>query len=213
MNQAPTEIRNEKLLTTVSKSLKSRHFDVYIAKNKEEALNIAMDLIPSDATVGWGGSATVDQIGIKDALKKRQNPVIDRSLAKSPEESKKLMKACLTCNTFLMSANAVSADGVLVNIDGNGNRVAPLIFGPDSVIVFVGINKIAPDVEGALKRARFVAAPTNAQRFDINTPCKIGGTCANCKSPDSICCNVNFTRICRPKGRIKVILINEELGF
>ena len=213
MNQSPIEIRNEKLLSTVSKSLKSRHFDVYTAQNAEEALKIALELIPSDATVGWGGSVTVDKIGIKDELKKRGNPVIDRSLAKSPEESKRLMKACLTCDTFLMSANAVSADGVLVNIDGNGNRVAPLIFGPDSVIVFVGVNKIAPDTESALKRARSVAAPINAQRIDINTPCKVTCACADCKSPDSICCNVNFTRICRPKGRIKVILVATELGF
>ena len=209
----PIVTRNQKLAEQVAKNLRERHFDAYVANSIEEARDIALDLIPVDHVVGWGGSVTVDQIGIKEALKARNTPVIDRSTAKTREEGAKMMKACLTCGTFLMSANAVSADGVLVNIDGNGNRVAPLIYGPDSVVVVVGINKIAPDVESALKRARNVAAPINAQRFDVKTPCKANGSCANCKCIDSICCQVNFTRICRPKGRIKVIIVTEELGF
>ena len=121
MIQTPIQKRNTKLIEEVSQNLRKRYFDVYIAQNGEEAAKIALDLIPNDATVGWGGSVTVDAIGIKDALKERGNPVIDRALAKSPEEGRQMMKACLTCNTFLMSANAVSEDGVLVNIDGNGN--------------------------------------------------------------------------------------------
>ncbi len=209
----PITQRNQKLAEQVAKNLISRHFDAYVAKDAEEAKNIALDIIPKGHTVGWGGSFSVDQIGIKDALRARNNPVIDRSVAKDREESVKMMKACLTCDTFLMSANALSADGVLVNIDGNGNRVAPLIYGPDSVVVVVGINKITPDVDTAIKRARNVAAPINAQRFDINTPCKINGSCADCKAPDSICCHISLTRICRPKGRIKVIIVTEDLGF
>lgn len=207
------KVRNQKLAEEVAKNLRTRHFEAYVANSVDEARDIALGLIPKDHVVGWGGSVSVDQIGIKGALKSRGTPVIDRSVAKDRAEGVKMMKACLTCGTFLMSANAVSADGVLVNIDGNGNRVAPLIYGPDSVVVVVGTNKIAPDIESALKRARNVAAPVNAQRFDVKTPCKVNGSCANCKSPDSICCNVNFTRICRPKGRIKVIIVTEELGF
>lgn len=205
--------RNVKLAQEVAKKLRERHFDAYVADSIDEARDIALDLIPTDHVVGWGGSVTIDQIGIKEALKARNTPVIDRSLAKDRAEGVQMMKACLTCGTFLMSANAVSADGVLVNIDGNGNRVAALIYGPDSVVVVVGINKITPDVESALKRARNVAAPINAQRFDVKTPCKANGSCANCKSVDSICCQVNFTRICRPQGRIKVIIVTQELGF
>lgn len=209
----PITQRNQKLANTVAKNLRARHFDAYVASDEDEAKRIALELIPSTHTVGWGGSVTIDQIKLKEALVERGNHVIDRSLAKDRAESVKMMKACLTCDTFLMSANALSADGVLVNIDGNGNRVAPLVFGPDSVVVVVGINKIAPDVQTALARARSVAAPTNAQRFDVNTPCKISGSCANCKCPDSICTQVNFTRLCRPGGRIKVIIVTKELGF
>lgn len=205
--------RNQKLAEEVAKNLRTRHFEAYVANSIDEARDIALELIPADHVVGWGGSVSVDQIGIKDALKSRGTPVIDRSTARDRAEGMQIMKACLTCGTFLMSANAVSADGVLVNIDGNGNRVAPLIYGPDSVVVVVGTNKIAPDVESALKRARNVAAPVNAQRFDVKTPCKVNGSCANCKCVDSICCNVNFTRICRPAGRVKVIIVTEELGF
>ena len=205
--------RNEKLANEVAKNLKSRHFDAYVVNSEVEARDLALSLIPTDHVVSWGGSVSIDQIGLKEALKERQNPVIDRSCAKDREEGVRLMREALTCDTFLMSANALSRDGVLVNIDGNGNRVAPLIFGPKSVIVVVGINKIAPDVESALKRARNTAAPINAQRFEIGTPCKKNGSCGNCKCVDSICCNVNFTRICRPQGRIKVIIVTKELGF
>lgn len=209
----PITQRNQKLAQEVAKNLKSRHFDAYVVNSEEEAKNLALELIPADHVVGWGGSVSIDQIGLKEALKERNNPLLDRSVAKDRAEGVKIMKACLTCDTFLMSANAVSRDGVLVNIDGNGNRLAALVYGPDSVVVVVGINKIEPDVESALVRARNVAAPTNSQRFDVKTPCKTDGSCANCKCVDSICCNVNFTRICRPKGRIKVIIVTKDLGF
>lgn len=209
----PITIRNEKLAAKVAENLKARHFDAYVANSTEEARELALKLIPQSHTVGWGGSVSIDQIGIKEALKKRNNPVIDRSLAKDREEGVKMMKACLTADTFLMSANALCADGILVNIDGNGNRVAPLMYGPDNVIVVVGTNKIAPDVDSAVKRARNVAAPINAQRFDVKTPCKVNGACGNCKSVDCICCQVTLTRVCRPKGRIKVIIVTEDLGF
>ena len=205
--------RNEKLANLVANNLKSRHFDAYVVNDEQEARELALSLIPNDHTVGWGGSVTIDQIGLKNSLKERGNTVIDRESAQTPAERVKMMKDALTCNTFLMSANAVSQDGVLVNIDGNGNRVAALIYGPESVVVVVGINKIAPDVQSALVRARNLAAPTNSQRFNVNTPCKINGACANCKCPDSICAQINFTRLCKPQGRIKVIIVTKELGF
>ena len=135
-----------------------------------------------------------------------------------PEEhckkSQELMRQALTCGTFIMSSNAISADGQLVNIDGTGNRVAALCFGPEQVIVVAGMNKVAGDLEGAMRRAREVAAAVNAQRFaGLKTPCSVTGLCADCTGPDSICCQIVTTRICRPAGRIKVVLVGEELGF
>ena len=124
-----------------------------------------------------------------------------------------LMRQALTCGTFIMSSNAISADGQLVNIDGNANRVAALCFGPESVLVIAGMNKVMGDLDSAIARARQVAAPANAQRFDIKTPCAVTGSCGDCTSPDCICCQMVITRACRPAGRIKVILVGEDLGF
>ena len=122
-------------------------------------------------------------------------------------------RLALTCGTFIMSSNAISADGQLVNIDGNANRVAALCFGPESVLVIAGMNKVMGDLDSAIARARQVAAPANAQRFDIKTPCAVTGSCGDCTSSDCICCQMVITRACRPAGRIKVILVGEDLGF
>ncbi len=128
-------------------------------------------------------------------------------------EKQALMRQALTCGTFIMSSNAISADGQLVNLDGNANRVAALCFGPESVLVIAGMNKVMGDLDSAIARARQVAAPANAQRFDIKTPCAVTGSCGDCTSPDCICCQMVITRGCRPAGRIKVILVGQDLGF
>ncbi len=198
---------------TLKNALISRGFDAYVCENGEEATTLALSLIPENHSVGFGGSVTLDSIGIKEALYEKGQEMIDRSKAKSTFESREIMKKALLADTFLMGTNAVSADGQLVNIDGNGNRVAALCYGPSQVLVFAGMNKLAPDLDSALKRARNSAAPTNAARFDITTPCKSQGVCRDCKNPDSICAQIVITRMCREKGRIKVILITEELGF
>ena len=161
-----------------------------------------------------GGTATVDALGIKQRLAQEGIALIDRDTAQTPQERQEMLKKALTCGTFLMSSNAISADGQLVNIDGTGNRVAALCFGPEQVIMVAGMNKVAGDLEGAMRRAREVAAPVNAQRFaGLKTPCSVTGLCADCTGPDSICCQIVTTRICRPAGRIKVVLVGEELGF
>ena len=116
-------------------------------------------------------------------------------------------------DVFLTSANAMTEDGIMVNIDGNANRVSYIANGPKKVIAIVGMNKVCDDIDGAMKRARNIAAPTNAQRFEINTPCKKTGSCANCKSPDTICCQFLITRFSRHADRIHVILVNDFLGF
>ena len=206
-------MRNAACGATVVKNLQRRGFDAYYCADKEAALAKALELIPETDVVAWGGSVTLAEVGLLDAVKKR-NPVIDRDTAKNAEEKTELMRKALLCDTFIMSSNAITSDGQLINIDGNGNRVAALIFGPKQVVVIAGMNKIAGSFEAAMDRARNIAAHINAQRFaGLATPCAKTGLCADCQSPDSICAQFVVTRRCRTKGRIKVILVGESLGF
>ena len=198
---------------TLVKAMKKRQFDAYYCSTAEEAVEKVLELIPAGDVVSWGGVATVDELGIKDRLRQRNQPVIDRDTAKTPDERMDMLRQALTCDTFLMSSNAISEDGQLVNIDGMGNRVAALCFGPRQVIVVAGMNKVAADLDGAVSRARHIAAPANAQRFDGKTPCAVNGQCGDCTSPDCICSQMVITRFCKPAGRIKVVLVGEELGL
>lgn len=212
MEQAEV-LRNQLLGESLVKNLTKRGFGAYYCATKEEAVAKALELIPEEDVVSWGGSVTIKEVGLLDAIKKR-NPVIDRELADTPAEKMELMRNALLCDTFLMSSNSISKDGQLVNIDGNGNRVAALVFGPKQVLVIAGVNKVAGSLEGALDRARNVAAPINASRFaGLPTPCAKLGLCAECATGDSICSQVLITRTCRVPQRIKVILVGEHLGF
>lgn len=197
----------------VAEALNKRHFEAYYCPDRAEALEKILELIPQDHVVSWGGAATVDELGVKEALRQRGQAVIDRETAKDAQERQQMLKQALTCDTFLMGSNAISADGQLVNIDGTGNRVAALCFGPTQVVVVAGMNKVAGDLDGAMRRAREVAAPMNAQRFPLKTPCVANGLCGDCKGPDSICAQIVTTRLCKPAGRIKVVLVGEDLGF
>ena len=206
--------RNKILAETVVKNLKSRHFDAYYCEDKEQALKTAVELIDKNGTVSWGGTMTATQIGLFDYLKQNNYNCIDRATAKTDSEREELLKKATFADTFIMSSNAVSYDGQLVNIDGTGNRVSAMIFGAKSVVMIVGMNKLAPTLEDAITRARTVAAPCNIMRFEgKNTPCAATGACGDCKSEDSICCHEVITRVGRPTGRIKVILVNEDLGL
>ena len=193
--------------------LKKRQFEAYYVKDEKDVIDKVLELIPQTDSVSWGGSMTIDSLGIKAVLKENGYTLIDRSTAKTPEEASKLMKDALTCDTFLMSSNAITEDGQLFNIDGNGNRVAALIYGPKSVIVIAGMNKVVKDINEAYNRVRHYAAPVNAQRFNLNTPCCQSGECANCLSPSTICAQMVTTRFCKPANRIKVILVGSELGM
>lgn len=197
----------------VAEGLNKRFFEAYYCSDRESGLQKVLELIPQNHVVSWGGTSTVDELGIKDALRQRGQAVIDRDTAKDAQERKEMLKKALTCDTFLMSSNAISSDGELVNIDGTGNRVAALCFGPDQVVVVAGMNKVAGDLDDAMGRARQVAAPINAQRFQLKTPCSVNGLCGNCKGADCICAQIVTTRVCKPAGRIKVVLIGEDLGF
>ena len=201
--------RNEKLAQKVIKGLESRNMTGYYAANKEEALKKALELIPEGSSVTMGGCMSANEIGLTDAVKTGNYNFLDRG-AMDPREA---LLAGYDADVFLTSANAMTEDGIMVNIDGNANRVSYIANGPKKVIAIVGMNKICDDIDGAMKRARNIAAPTNAQRFEINTPCKKTGSCANCKSPDTICCQFLITRFSRHAGRIHVILVNDFLGF
>ena len=201
--------RNEKLAQKVIKGLESRNMTGYYAANKEEALQKALELIPEGSTVTMGGAMSALEIGLVDALVNGNYDFLDRNKME-PREA--LLKG-YDADFFLTSANAMTEDGIMVNIDGNANRVSYIANGPKKVIAIVGMNKVCDDIDGAMKRARNIAAPTNAQRFEINTPCKKTGSCANCKSPDTICCQFLITRYSRHADRIHVILVNDFLGF
>ena len=207
------KMQYDKAGAKVAEALNKRYFEAYYCSDRAEALEKILELIPQDHVVSWGGAATVDELGVKEALRQRGQAVIDRDTAKDAQERQQMLKQALTCDTFLMSSNAISADGQLVNIDGTGNRVAALCFGPTQVVVVAGMNKVAGDLDGAMRRAREVAAPMNAQRFPLKTPCVANGLCGDCKGPDSICAQIVTTRLCKPAGRIKVVLVGEDLGF
>lgn len=195
------------------KNLKARHFDAWYCDTKEEALAKALELIPEGSTVGWGGALSAQQIGLMDALNKGNYAAIDRDRCTTPEEKAQAAKDSMFADFFLTGANALSLDGQMVNIDGAGNRVSAIIFGPKNVLVIAGMNKVLDDLDAAVNRARTVAAPMNKQRFDPNTPCAVTGSCADCKVEGCICNHIVITRHCRPVGRIKFILVGEPLGF
>lgn len=201
--------RNERLAETVIKGLKSRNMSEYYAADKEAALKQALELIPKDSTIAMGGCMSAHEIGLISALQNEEYHYIDREKL-DPRDG---LMAAYNADIFLSSANALTDDGVLVNIDGNSNRVSCIAQGPKKVIFIVGMNKVCSDLDSAMKRARNVAATANAQRFDIKTPCKETGKCFNCKSPDTICCQFLITRYSRHKDRIHVILVNDTLGF
>ena len=157
-----------------------------------------------------GGCMSAIEIGLVDALKQGDYRFLDRDEAANPRE---VMLATYDADVFIASANAITEDGIMVNIDGNSNRVSAIAQGPRKVVFIVGMNKVCDDVDGAMKRARNVAAPINAQRFGLDTPCSKKGSCFDCKSMDTICCQFLITRFSRHPGRIHVILVNDSLGF
>lgn len=201
--------RNERLAQTVIKGLQSRNMTGYYAEDKEAALKQALELIEENSTISMGGCMSAHEIGLVQALQEGNYQYLDRSKME-PREG---LLAAYDSDVFLSSANAMTSDGILVSIDGNSNRVSCIAQGPKKVIFIVGMNKVCDDLDSAMKRARNVAAPINAQRFEVKTPCKETGKCFDCKSPDTICCQFLITRYSRHTGRIHVILVNDNLGF
>lgn len=209
----PNKQRNELLAQTLIKNLKRRHIVGFYCPTSAEAVKKVSELIVDGSSVTWGGTMTVRDIGIPEALKSRGTlEVFDRDMVETPEEKQAIYLKAFSSDFYLTSANAISEDGVIVNIDGNGNRVAAITWGPKKVIFIIGLNKVAQTVEAALARARSTASPINAARFDIKTPCHVDGVCHNCNSSESICNYIHFLRN-SPKERHIVVLVGETLGY
>ena len=202
--------RNELLAQTVIKGLRSRNMEGFYAESKEAALQLALELIEEGSVVTMGGGMSVHEIGLPKALEEGKYTFLDRDKAKDKRQA---MLDAYDADVFLSGANAITRDGIMVNIDGNANRVSAIAQGPKKVLFIVGMEKVCSDLDSAMKRARNVAAPINAQRFNLDTPCKKTGACFDCKSPDTICCQILITRYSKHPGRIQVILVNDTLGF
>lgn len=194
------------------KNLKSRHFDACYCPTKEEALCQALEWIPQGSSVGWGGARSAEEIGLMKALRQMEYTLFDREYC-APEEREALVLKCFSADYFLTGANAISLTGELVNIDGTGNRVAAICYGPKNVLVVAGMNKVVDTLEDAVVRARQIAAPMNQQNFLRPNPCAKTGQCGDCISETCICNQIVITRHCRPVGRIRFLLVGEELGY
>lgn len=210
---SPIEIRNEKAAGKVIKNLARRNIEACYCPTAHEAVEKLLEMIPSGSSVTWGGSMSIRDIGIPAALAEAgKYEVYDRDKAPDRAAATEIYLKAFSCDYYLSSANAITEDGIIVNIDGTGNRVAAITFGPRNVIFVIGMNKLTQDVDSALARARTLAAPVNTARFDIQTPCKLDGVCHNCLSDDCICNYIHYLRH-SPKGKHKVILVGESLGY
>lgn len=209
----PIQQYYETVAATIIKGLEKRNMEGYYFATSKEAVDYIMSIIPEGSSVSWGGSATLAETGMMEALNASSLTKIDRSSARSPEEKKALERQAFCADYYFMSTNAITSDGELVNIDGNGNRAGALVYGPDHVMILAGMNKVAADTEAAVKRVHTTAAPMNTKRLNLSTPCSMTGVCKDCLSPDCVCAHTVITRYNRLKGRIKVFLIGETLGF
>lgn len=210
---SPKEISNQNLANTIIKNMAKKNLEGYYCATSAEAVEKALSLMPEGSSITWGGSMSVEECGLMDAIHQKSYVLIDRAEAKTPEEDRIMYGRQVMADFYLMSSNAITVDGELVNIDGRANRVACLCWGPKNVIVIAGMNKIANSIEDAVKRVRNFAAPPNAVRLSKNTPCAQTGKCADCYSPECICSEILITRRSSTPNRIKVILVGEELGY
>ena len=209
----PKQQAYEVTASTIIKNLAKRRMEGFYCPDSRSAVAKALELMPKGCSIAWGGSATVQQTGLMEAIRGGSYQIIDRDEAKTPEEKRVMFSRIVMADYFLMSANAITLDGQLVNIDGNGNRVGPLCYGPEHVLVVAGMNKVVTDIHEGVKRIRAMACPANAIRLGRRTPCALAGVCGDCKGPESMCSQLVIVRRCQFEDRIKVILVGEELGF
>jgi len=204
---------NELKMVTVIKNLEKRGMRGHYCETKEEARDLVLSMIPDHSIVSWGGSMTINALGVKEKLAERDVTIIDPYSAPNPAEGIERRRQGLMADYYLMSTNAITMSGELLNIDGTSNRVAALCFGPKKVIVVAGANKLALNLEDALDRAKLYAAVPNNVRLKTGNPCTITGCCNDCLTKNCICCNIVTTRFSSTPDRIHVVLVNENLGF
>lgn len=209
----PKQINYENQAKTIIKALAKRNMTGHYYHTSKEATEFINSFIQEQSTVSWGGSMTLNEIGLLDQLQQRDLNLLDRAKATSGVEIGEIYRKAFSADYYLMSTNAITMDGKLINIDGNGNRVAALIFGPQQVLVIAGMNKIALNESAGIERVHNVASPANTVRLNCKTPCSTNGQCYDCLVDDCICCQTVITRKSRHKNRIHVILIGEELGY
>jgi len=212
-NLSPKQKYYKNIANTIIKNFEKRQIEGYYCTDSTSAVKKALELMPKGSSISWGGSMTLIETGLMDSIKKSDYKIIDRDKAKTLEEQRKIYGEICLSDYFLMSTNAITIDGELINIDGRGNRVAFLCYGPQNVIILAGMNKIVSDVESGFKKVRDIASPPNTVRLNKKTPCAITGKCEDCYSPDCICGQFVITRRSGVPNRIKVILIGEELGY
>jgi len=210
---SPKEIYYENIAATIIKNLEKRQMEGYYCKDRQAAAAKALELMEEGSSVAWGGSMTLRECGLLDAVKQGNYKVIDRDEPGTEEEIRRRYGDICCSDYFLTSTNAITESGELVNIDCRGNRVAFMMFGPRNVIVITGLNKVVKDADSAVKRIKTQASPPNTVRLGRTTPCAVTGVCADCHSPGCICCHTVITRHSPYPNRIKVILVGEELGY
>lgn len=203
----------ENLAESIIEKFNLRGIEGYYCADREEANTKAKRFLTPGCSVSWGGSMTIEEIGLIDDLKESDYTIYDRAQAATPEEKREMFGRIVTSDFYFMSSNAITLDGELINIDGAGNRVACLCHGPEHVVVIAGMNKVVTDVRSGIDRVHNMAAPPNSLRLHLNTPCAEYGRCANCLTQDCICAHTVVTRYSRVPGRLKVILVGEELGY
>ncbi len=209
----PKEISYEHTARTILKNMEKRNFTGSYAPTAEAAVEQIKALLQPGLTVANGGSMTLGELSFQEMVEQAGCTYIDRAAAKTPQEKREIYARTTLCDLYFLSANAITVAGELVNVDGNGNRVACLTCGPERVVVVAGMNKVCKDLPSAIERIKVQAAPPNCVRLDMKTPCSVTGVCADCHSEDCICCATVITRHNQVPGRIHVILVGEELGF
>lgn len=197
----------------IIKNLEKRNMEGFYFNTAAECTRAILDTIPQGSVISWGGSESIKEAGLMDGIHNGNYKLIDRFAAATPEESRALYAQAVLADYYLMSSNAITLDGELINIDGNGNRVACLIQGPSHVILVVGMNKVVTDVKSGIARVRNMASPANAIRLNKNIPCAATGTCHDCLAPECFCNQIVVTRRSGHTGRIKVYLVGESLGY
>lgn len=198
---------------TIIKNLEKRNMEGYYFASAAACTEAILSTLPKGFVIGWGGSESIKECGLLEEIQKGGYELLDRSLARTPEESRQIYAKTVLADYYLMSTNAITLGGELINIDGNGNRVACLIQGPRHVIIVAGMNKVVSDVPGGVARVRNMASPANAIRLKRNLPCAASGVCHDCLSPECFCNQIVVTRRSMHPGRIKIYLVGEELGY